>query len=117
MKTITFPRLTLLAVVLSLSGATALLAQDDTNAPPAPSAHHHGGFLTSEERAELKKDRDAVFADSPDLKTEEENLHKQMQEHMDKMDAAIVAKDPAAAPLVAKMKSMHGHHGPPPDEQ
>jgi DNA-binding LacI/PurR family transcriptional regulator len=115
MKTILFPRLALLAGVLSLTGATALLAQDDTNAPPAPAEHHHGGFLTADQRAELKKDRDAVFADNPELKTEEENLRQQMKAHADKMNAAIVAKDPAAAPLLAKM---HGHHGPPPpDEQ
>ena len=119
MKTSLFPRLALLAGVLSLTGATALLAQDETSSSTTTTttaAHHHGGGLTADQWAELKKDREAVYTDNPDLKTEEESLHQQMKAHMDKVDAAIVAKDPAIAPVLAKMKEGH-HHGPPPDQQ
>jgi hypothetical protein len=87
---------------------------DSAPPPPPPGEHHshHGAQLTSDEWAQLKKDREAAFAANPDLKTEEETLHQQMKDHMDKVDAAILAVDPSAAPLLAKMKA--GHHGPPP---
>ena len=118
MKTSLIPRLVLLAGVLSLTGATSLLAQDDASTTTTTTAthHHHGGGLTADQWAELKKDRDAVMTDNPDLKTEEESLHQQMKAHMDKVDAAMVAKDPALAPVLAQMKTEH-HHGPPPDAQ
>ena len=63
----------------------------------------------------MKKDRAAVFAANPDLKTEDDNLHQQMKDHMDKMNAAIIKEDPAAAAIIAKMKA--GHHGPPPGDE
>jgi hypothetical protein len=116
MKTSSLQRCALLAGVLGFTGLTAVLAQDqpDSTAPPPPHHGHHD-MLTQDERAELKKDRDAVFSSNPDLKTEEETLHQQMHDHMDKVDAAILKEDPAAAPILAKLKAAH-HHGPPPGD-
>ena len=109
----------LLAGALCATGLTAALADDtstDSTPPPAPppGEHHghHGAPLTPDEWAQLKKDREAAFAANPDLKTEEETLHQQMKDHQDKVDAAILAQDPSAAPLLAKLKA--AHHGPPP---
>lgn len=117
MKTLSFPRIALLAGALSIAGATAILADDQPDStPPPPPPHGHHEMLTADERAELKKDRDAVFAANPDLKTEEKNLWEQMKAHMDKVDAAILKEDPNAAPILEKMKHHHHHDGPPPGD-
>jgi Spy/CpxP family protein refolding chaperone len=125
MKTPFLSRALLLACALCVTGLGAVLADDSSSTPPpSPQGEHHGHYggpqLTSDERAQLKKDRDAVFAANPDLKTEEgtlhqqmETLHQQMKDHMDKVDDAILKQDPSAAPIIAKLKA--GHHGPPPD--
>ena len=116
MKTSFLPRIALLAGALGLAGANALLADDaPTDAPPPPPHGHHAGNLTPDEQAEMKKDRDAVFAANPDLKTQEKNLCEQMHQLQDKIDAAIVQQDPAAAAIIAKIKADH-HHGPPPGD-
>jgi hypothetical protein len=121
MKSTFLPRSLLLAGALCVTGLSAALADDSTTTsdrsspPPPPQGEHHGrrgGPLTPDEWAQLKKDREAVFASNPDLKTEEETLHQQMKDHQDKVDAAIIAQDPSAAPLIAKLKA--AHHGPPP---
>ena len=58
---------------------------------------------------------DQVMTANPELKTEGETLHQQMHDHMKKVDAAIVAADPNAAPILAKLEAHH-HHGPPPSD-
>lgn len=105
----------LLAGAIGLIGMTAVLADDSSTSTPPPPPHGHHDMLTKDEWTQLKKDREAVFAANPDLKTEEENLHEQMHQHMDKVDAAILKQDPSAAPILAKLKEHH-HHGPPPGD-
>ncbi len=119
MKTSLFPRAAVLAGALSLTGMTAIFADDSTSStppPPPPGGGHHEMGLTADERAQLKKDRDAAFAANPDLKTEEQNLRQQEKEHMDKVDAAILKEDPSAKPILDKLKAGHRHHGPPPGD-
>jgi Spy/CpxP family protein refolding chaperone len=117
MKTLLLPLI--LVGALCATGLTTTARADDvpSSPPPAEGAHHghHGGQLTPDEWAQLKKDREAVFAANPALKTEEEALHQQMKDHMDKVDSAILAQDPTAAPILAKLQAGH-HHGPPPDD-
>jgi hypothetical protein len=130
----TFPlRAALLASVLALAGAGTVLAQDagsTTTPPPAPGGENggpggggHRGWdkvLTPEERAELKKDTEAVFAADPDLKKEGDDLRGQrpaqdasdddkqafrakMKDHRDKVKEAVLKIDPAASAIFAKL--------------
>jgi hypothetical protein len=123
-------RLVLLAGAFGVASAPATFAQD-TNAPSSdnPSWHHHfDSVLTADEKAELKSDREQVFAANPDLKSEGDALWQQrktmkdaspedkkaffekMHAYMDKVDAAIVKLDPNAAPIIAKLKASFHHH-------
>ncbi|MEI9998630.1 MAG: hypothetical protein WDO13_05415 [Verrucomicrobiota bacterium] len=133
--------------------ACPVLAQDATNAPPAPpppgeggpGGHHHHHdmfpFLTDAEKAQYKKDHDAVFAADPTLATEGKDLMGQMRDShdageppspdlmakfkafQDKVNAAMVKLDPSVEPIIDKIKAHHPPHGgpgggpppPPPD--
>jgi Spy/CpxP family protein refolding chaperone len=124
-------------LVLTLGAALAVPAfaqsADSTNAPPSgppPGGFHHDhmSFLTDAEKAELKKAHDAAIAADPSLATEEQSIHEAMQSahesgtppsdadkaqwhaFHDKLDAAMIAADPAVAPIIAKIKAHH--HGP-----
>ena len=92
-KYISLQRAAFVAVALGALSATAAFAQT-ANTPAATDTttttttgngggwhhHHHGyGVLSQTERAELKKDREAVFASNPALKTQEESLHQQFK--------------------------------------
>jgi Spy/CpxP family protein refolding chaperone len=122
----TLCRATLLAGILALTGYTGAMAQDapidpappsaDSTPSPAKHGHHGGGPLTADEWAQLKKDREAVFAANPDFKTQEKNLRDQEKALHDQIDAAIVKQDPSAAPLIEKLKAGRHHHGPPPGD-
>jgi hypothetical protein len=88
--------------------------------------------LTDAEKAELKKDHDAVLAADPTLGAEEkknmeamqaarESGEKPTEDEMaamkathEKIDAAMIKLDPAVAPILAKIKAHHHHDGPPP---
>lgn len=127
-----------LLFVLTLGAALACPAfaqsTDSTNTPPSgppPGGFHHDhgmGFLTDAEKAELKKAHDAAIAADPSLGTEESSIHdamktahesgtpptdaekQQWHDFRDKLDKAMVAADPAVAPILAKIKAHH--HGP-----
>ena len=118
-----------------LACPTLTKADDATPPPPGegppPGEHHHPdlSFLTDAQKAELKKDHDAVMAAHPDWATEEQSLRaahqpgtpptedemNQMKALHDKVDAAMIALDPAVAPIIAEVKAHmhHGHHGGP----
>ncbi len=141
MKTHSPVRLALLASVLALAGAGAVLAQDapSTSTPPPAGGGpgggggggQHGGWmmkaLTPEERAELKKDRDAVMAADPDLKKQQDDLMSQrpdqdasqddktafrakVKELSDKVKAAVEKIDPAATAIYAKLDAARAAH-------
>jgi hypothetical protein len=129
-------------LLLTLGAALACPSYaQTTNAPPSggpPEGFHHDhgmGFLTDAEKAELKKAHEAAIAADPSLQTEEESIHAKMKADREaggppsdadkaafeafhqKMDAALVAADPAVAPILAKIKAHHhgpGGDGPPP---
>jgi Spy/CpxP family protein refolding chaperone len=115
-------RIALLACALGSAGLTSVLA-DDTNTdstPPSSGEHHHPSPLTDAEKAELKKDREqSMGQDASDA--DKQALREKMHTLMDQINADIVQIDPAAAPLIAKMKAAHHHHGedggtPPPQQ-
>jgi hypothetical protein len=127
MKTYSLSRIALLACALATAGVTTTFAQDQPTPPPpgAPAVQ-----LTDDEKTQLKKDQDAVFAANPDLKTEHDDLmqgrptqdasdadkqafHQKMMAFHHKMHDAILKVDPTAGPLLAKADAAH-HHGPPP---
>ena len=159
MKQTCLPRILLLAVVLAVSGGGALLAQDAPTpptspetpppAPPPPADKaggggwgHHGFMdkvLTPEERAQLKKDTDAVLAADPDLKKESDDLHasmkaahdagtppsaedkqamhEKMHAYQDKVRAAVEKLDPSTTAIYAKIdaaRQAHDKSTPPP---
>jgi Spy/CpxP family protein refolding chaperone len=127
---------TLLLLTLGALLATPFLAKADDSTPPSgpppeggPGGHHHPdlSFLTEDQKAELKKDHDAVFAADPSLATEEQELKASHQEGTppteeemekmkafhDKVDEAMIKLDPAVAPIIAEIKEhMHHGHGP-----
>jgi hypothetical protein len=81
-------RAVVVALALGAASATAAFADTDstgTTTSPTPGEgwhhhHHHGAsVLTASERAELKKDRESVFASDPALKTQDESLHQQFK--------------------------------------
>jgi hypothetical protein len=120
-KTISLKRAAFVAVALGALSATAAFAQTantpatsdttpttstDTSTPPTGGGgwhhhHHHGmGVLTEAERAELKKDRETVFASNPQLKTQEEALHQQFKSLKD-------ANPPATQAQWQSLKTQH----------
>jgi hypothetical protein len=119
-KHISPQRAAFLAVALGALSATAAFAQTatpaatdttpttstDTSTPPQGGGwrHHHGhhgyGVLTAAERAELKKDRETVFASNPQLKTQEESLHQQFKSLKD-------ANPPATQAQWQSLKTQH----------
>ena len=151
-KRISLKRAALAAVALGALSATAAFAQT----APTPAAttttttstgtggqpdgggwhhhHHHfgAGVLSKDERAELKKDRDAAFAANPTLKTQEETLHQQFktlksqnppatqaqfealkQQHealKTQLRTAIESTDAGAAALFQKIDAAKGQH-------
>jgi len=126
MKLSSLVRLSLLAAGLGVVSLTVVSAQD-TNAAPGGGWHHGESVLTPAEQAELKADREQVFTANPDLKAEGDALFQQrksmkdasdadkqafgakMHAYMDKLNAAIEAIDPNAAPIIAKLKAAHHH--------
>ena len=141
-NTFSLPRVALVALALGTAGVTATFAQT-TNAPtttaPTCSAggwHHHHGFgnvLTSAEKAELKKDREAVIAANGTFQTTEASLKQQRETlksegssatpaewqalHQQKVafhkdvKAAILQIDPNAQAIFTKLEAAHkGHH-------
>jgi hypothetical protein len=128
MKTLTLPHVATLTLALGLAGLGRAAADDATLAPAEGHHWHHDSVLTADEHAELKKDREQVFASNPDLKAEDESLHSQwksekdasaddkkafhekMKAFHDKLDTAIEAIDPAATALIDKERAAHHHH-------
>jgi hypothetical protein len=135
MKTmLSIQRVALAALVLGTASITATFAQ--TTATPTCSGggwhHHHGSVLTADEKAQLKKDRDAAFAANPSLQTTEANLKQQFetlkgegkgnvtkdqwqalrQQELafhQQLQAAELSIDPTVAPIFAKLKAGHSH--------
>jgi len=118
---LSFPHVALIAGCLSFAGMSAILADDssDSSTPPPPQeGHHHGGPLTPDQWQELKKDRETVFTNDPDLKTQAKALHEQEKALQDKIDEEVIKIDANAAPLIAKLQEAHHHHfGPPPGDE
>jgi hypothetical protein len=131
MKIPSLVKIALLTFTVVLAGSPCLKADDAGTPPPAPPAGdhpHHDSVLTPDERAELKKDRDQVFASDPDLQKEGKDLmdqrssmkdasaddkaafHEKMHAFGDKLNAAIEKIDANAAPLIAKLKAARHHH-------
>jgi Spy/CpxP family protein refolding chaperone len=143
MKKLSPVRTALLLSVLAFVGAGAALAQDAAPSTATTPANNGGGapggggrqggwmngVLTPDEQAELKKDRDAVFAADPDLKKQQDDLMSQRpardasqddkdafrakaKDVRDKVKAAVLKIDPAAAPIFAKLEAaMAAHRG------
>jgi len=133
-------RVALLALALGTASTTATFAQTaptpSTTAPvcTAGGKHHHDSVLTADEKAQLKKARDAALAADPELKTEQDNLkqqfenlkseganatsdekkalHVQARDFHSKLQAAELKIDPTLAPIFAKLKAAHQekHH-------
>ncbi len=135
-------RTAFLASIIALAGAGVVLAQDaaPTTPPPAPppadsgggdgGGHHHHDWdkvLTPEERAQLKKDTDAVLAADPDLKKEGDDLKSQRPDrdasaddkqafrakfkaYMDKVKDAVEKLDPSATAIYAKLDAARAAH-------
>jgi|ERR1700722_10593357 hypothetical protein len=140
MKTIlSIQRVALTALALGTASITATFAQT-TNTPstttPACSAgswhHHQDSVLTADEKAQLKKDRDAAFAANPSLQVTETNLKQQFETlkgegkgnvtkdqwqalrqqkrtFQQQLQAAELSIDPTVAPIFAKLAAAHGH--------
>ncbi len=145
-------RTVLMAVALGAIGATAAFAQTAntpaaTDTTPTTSTgtgtpsdgggwhhhrHRHGSVLSSTERTELKKDRDAAFAANPTLKAQDEALHQQFKtlksqnphateaqfqalktQHealRTQLRTAIESTDPAATALFQKIDAAKAQH-------
>jgi restriction endonuclease Mrr len=122
-----------MALVLGTAGFTTASAQtatsDNTNAPTDTSGpkhfHHFGGsVLTPAEQAELKQDFQTVLA-NPDIKTASANVQAQEKALQDEREALhkeihaeIIAADPGAQAIFAKLEAAHQgkggwhhHHG------
>ena len=130
MNTNSLTHAALLTVAICVAGLGRAAADDSAATPPADSGKHwhHDNVLTEAEHAELKKDRDQVFAANPDLKTEEESLHDQwktakdgsaddkkalhekMEAFHQKLDGEVEKIDPNATALIEKLKAAHHHH-------
>ncbi len=141
---ISLKRVAFLAAALGAMGATAAFADSASTTPTdstgtyTPGAggrhhhHHHKSVLSAAERAELKKDREAVFASNPSLKTQEDNLHAQFNalksqatpatsaqwealktQHealKTQMRTAIEGVDSGAAAIFQKLDAAHAAH-------
>jgi len=140
MKTISsLTQTALLALALGTATATAAFAQTTTNAAPAvataPAApadtgkHRSDPALTSDERAQLKRDKAAALAANPALQTESDSLKQQhdalkaqganapkadkealraqMKDFETKLRAAMLVIDPTVAPVFAKQDAAH----------
>jgi Spy/CpxP family protein refolding chaperone len=132
--TLSLQRVALLGVALATAGVSAAFAQTTTTTPAAPAPtcsagmhHHHGSILTEDEKAQLKKDHDAVLASDPSLKTEEDNLKQQhetlksegtsatdsdraalftqFRDFHQKMRDAMVKLDPSVEPILNKLEA------------
>jgi len=142
MKTIlSIQRAALLALALGSASATAAFAQTTTPPPPtAPTSsagghHHHPNVLTADEKAQLKKAREAAFAADSSLQTERDNLKQQFEslkaegkggatkdqwkalreqglDFHQKLKAAELGIDPTLAPIFAKLEAArkNWHH-------
>jgi hypothetical protein len=130
MKPPSLSRIALLTCALAFAGFGRATADDTGSGATSTSCHwhHHDSALTSDERAELKKDRDQVFDSNPDLKTEGKALweqrktmkdasdsdkqafHEKWHAYHQKLETAIEGVDPNAAALIAKVKAAHHHH-------
>jgi hypothetical protein len=141
MKTIvSIQRVALLALALGTASATATFAQTTptTTTPPTCSAkgqRHHDPILTADEKAQVKKARDAALAADPSLQTERDSLKQQFEtlkgQGKDgatkdqwqalreqrvafevKLHAAELAIDPTLAPIFAKVEAArkNWHH-------
>ncbi len=142
------PRAALAAIALGAIGATAAFADTAettstttsstgttcTNTASTWKHHHHGDFaaLTSDERTQLKKAKEAAFAADPSLETQKEALkakfeamkaqnspmtdadkqalHEQAKTFHDNLRAAELKADPTLAPVLAKIDAAHPHH-------
>jgi hypothetical protein len=136
-------RAVLIALALSALSASVAFADDattdSTSTTTAPTSggwhhhHHHGaGVLSKDERAELKKDRDTVFANNAALKTQHDTLKQQFkalkgqdtaatsaqrtalktqhQAYETQMRAAIVGVDSGASAIFAKLDAAKAKH-------
>jgi hypothetical protein len=128
MKILVYFTLGALLACPTLANAQSTNAAPSGPPPGGDGEKHHMGFLTADERAELKKDHDAAAAANPDLAKQIEDVHTQMKaahdngekpdaslfEKMkslhDQMDAAMIKIDPNVEPILAKIKAHH--HGP-----
>ncbi len=125
MHTLSFHRVAFMALVLGTVGLTTAFAQtapsDDTNTPPdasGPRHFHHGdSVLTPAEHAELKQDFQNVMA-NPDIKTASANMEAQEKALRDEKEALhkeihaeIIAADPGAQAIFAKLEAAHQGKG------
>jgi hypothetical protein len=146
--TLSFRRAGLLALALGTASATVLFAQSTstsstTTTPTAPTDttgswqghHHHDSILTADERAQLKKDHEAVLAanstlaaQAASLKQQFETLkgegssatsaqwqalHQQKETFQSQLRSAELNLDPSLAPIFAKLDAAKAqwHHG------
>ena len=141
--TFSLPRIAFLALALGTAGVSTTFAQTTTTTTPTTTAptctaggwhRHHDKVLTHDERAELKKDRDAALAANGSLQTEQTNLKQQFATlksagssatpaqwqalHQQKvafhkdLKSAILLIDPNAQAIFTKLEAAHkgGHH-------
>lgn len=108
----------------ALSTVSAQTPPPGTPEPPAGEKKHGDkrmGFLTEDEKAELKKAHDAALASDPTLKAEGDDLMKQREAmkdatpdqrkalmekakaHEQKLHEAMLKTDPAVGPILDKM--------------
>jgi Spy/CpxP family protein refolding chaperone len=136
-------RAAFLALALGTASVTASFAQTSTTptattTPPTCSGggyhrHHHESVLTSDEKAQLEKARDAALAANGTLQTEQASLkqqfetlksqsggatkdqwqalHQQEADFHAKLRSAELLIDPTLAPIFAKLDAAH-QHGP-----
>jgi hypothetical protein len=147
MKHLSFLRAATAALVLGATASPAAFAQSTTTSTstttttPAPTdsggwhhRHHLGKVLTSAERAELKKDKEAALAANPSLQTTHDNLkaqfkslrenksttttaqwqalHAQAEAYHKQLRSAELLIDPSASSIFTKIdaaKAAHHH--------
>jgi len=125
-------------MALAQTTPTANTATTTPTTPTTPDGNgwhrHHDSVLTADERAQLEKARQQVFASDPALKTEQEGLFQQFKAlrsqgstatdadktalkgqfkaYETKMRAAELAVDSTLAPIFAKLDAAHqnGRH-------
>jgi hypothetical protein len=142
MKTsLSFGRVALAALALGAASITASFAQTVTTTPPTTTAptctaggwhhHHHMSFLTANEKAQLKKAKEAAIAGSGTLQSEQaalkqqfqtlksqstttpdqwKALHQQASDFHAKLRSAELLIDPSLSTVFAKIDAhKHGH--------